>query len=321
MFKGRNCLVAGASGFLGGALAKRLLNEGAVVRGTRLSKVPTFNHPQMTWEQADLRNPQECQRVMAGIDYLFICAANTAGAKIIRETPMVHVTPNVLMNTQLLEAAHAAGVKKALFISSGAAYPTLDGAPLEEGDMFKADPPDVYFHAGWMKRYAEILCRTYAEKLKNPMSGVVVRPSNVYGPGDKFDWDRSHVTAAQMRRVMDRQAPIVVWGTGNDVRDLIYVDDFVTGALAAFAVDDPFFCVNICSGQGHSVREIVETAIEVDGYRDAKVVFDASQPTTIAKRLFSADLARKRLGFTATTPLRDGMAQTMAWYHAHNKPT
>lgn len=319
MFKGRICLVAGASGFLGGAIAQRLLGEGAIVRGVRRTKPPTFTHPEMTWEQADLRDPAACARVMESVDFLFICAANTAGAKMIRETPMAHVTPNVVMNTHLLEAAYAAGVKKVLFLSSGAAYPTLDGAPLSEDDMFKDDPPDVYFHAGWMKRYAEVLCRTYAEKLARSMPCVVVRPSNVYGPGDKFDWDRSHVTAAQIRRVIERQAPITVWGTGEDARDLIFVDDFVTGALAAFAVDQPFFCVNICAGRTYTVRNIIETALAADGYADAKLVFDSSKPSTIAKRAFSPKLAQDRLGFNATISLADGIRRTIAWYRAAHK--
>lgn len=319
MFKDRTCLVAGASGFLGGAISKRLLQEGAFVRGTRHTKAPTFEHPNLIWEQADLRDPSECQRLMQDMDFLFICAASTAGAKVIRETPMVNVTPNVIINTYLLEAAYAARVRKTLFISSGAAYPTLDGTPLREDDMFEDDPPDVYFHAGWMKRYAEVLCRTYAEKLENPMPCVVVRPSNVYGPGDKFDWARSHVTAAQVRRVIERQSPITVWGTGDDIRDLIYVDDFVDGTLAAFAVDEQYVCINICSGQSHTVREIVETAIDVDGYADAKLVFDASQPSTISKRTFSPDLARQKLGFAAKISLSDGLARTIAWYRSTHR--
>lgn len=319
MFKDRACLVAGASGFLGGAIAQRLLEEGAVVRGVRLTKEPTFEHPNMTWERADLRDPSECRRLVEGIEFLFICAANTAGAKMICETPMAHVTPNVIMNTYLLEAAYGAGVKKVLFISSGAAYPSLDGALLKEEDMFKADPPDVYFHAGWMKRYGEVLCRTYAEKLDKAMACVVVRPSNVYGPGDKFDWDRSHVTAAQIRRVIERQAPIMVWGTGEDIRDVIYIDDFVAGVMAAFAVAEPFFCVNICAGQTHAVREIIETAIAVDGYKDAQLVLDGTKPSTISKRAFSNDLAWRRLGFKATTSLCEGMAKTIAWYRANHQ--
>ena len=103
------------------------------------------------------------------------------------------------------------------------------GYPVTEAEMFNGDPEEVYFPAGWMKRYAEILCRTYAEKISSPMQTVVIRPSNVYGPYDKFDFAVSHVTAALLRRVVERQSPLEVWGTGDDIRDLIHVDDFVDG--------------------------------------------------------------------------------------------
>jgi hypothetical protein len=83
-----------------------------------------------------------------------------------------------------------------------------------------------------MKRYAEVLCRTYATKIANPMSCVVVRPSNVYGPGDKFDPKTSHVTASIIRRVAEREDPLAMWGTGEDIRDLIYIDDFMDGLVA-----------------------------------------------------------------------------------------
>ena len=149
--------------------------------------------------------------------------------------------------------------------------------------------------AGWMKRYAEILCRTYSEKIVQPMPTVVVRPSNVYGPYDKFDFATSHVTAALTRRVVERQAPLEVWGTGEDVRDLLYIDDFVDGMLAAFATDLPYLAVNICAGTGHTVRQIVETLIEVDGFRDADVRFDPSRPSTIPVRLMNNSLARNKL--------------------------
>src|SRR4029453_10767973 len=120
--------------------------------------------------------------------------------------------PNVLINTLMLEAAHRARVARFCFISSGAAYPPTAGRPVREEEMFNGDPHEVYFAAGWMKRYAEVLCQTYAEKIPNPMPTVVVRPSNVYGPYDKFDFAVSHVTAALIPRVVQGPRPPEVWG-------------------------------------------------------------------------------------------------------------
>ncbi|MEZ5666636.1 MAG: NAD-dependent epimerase/dehydratase family protein [Alphaproteobacteria bacterium] len=203
-----------------------------------------------------------------------------------------------------------------MFVSSGAAYPDLGDRPLAEDDMFLADPPDVYFPVGWMKRYTEVLCRTYAEKITPAMQTVIVRPSNVYGPGDKFDFGASHVTAALIRRVIERHDPLEVWGDGLDERDLIYIDDFVAGLLAAFRHPAQHLAVNIASGTSVSVRQILQTALDVDGYADADVRFDASKPRTIRARQFSTAKAAGLLGFHATTPLDAGIAQTIAWYRS-----
>ena len=205
------------------------------------------------------------------MDYVFHCAAATSGAADIVATPLIHVTPNVVLNARMLEAAYLAGIKRFIFFSSAAAYPPRGAHPMHEDEMFDGDPAEVYYPAGWMKRYAEILCRMYAEKLRPFMSTLIIRPSNVFGPGDKFDWQRSHVTAALIRRVVERQQPITIWGTGEEVRDIIYVDDFVAGVLAAFATEATFLAVNIGSGRGYPVKEILHAALDVDGFVDAEI--------------------------------------------------
>ena len=99
-------------------------------------------------------------------------------------TPLVHVTPNIVMNSQMLEAAYFAKAKKFVWLSSNAAYPPSGDRPVKEEELLDGDPYETYFGVAWMKRYTEILCRMYSEKLKNPMTTVVIRPSNIYGPGD-----------------------------------------------------------------------------------------------------------------------------------------
>ncbi len=307
-------LVAGGTGFLGSSLIRRLAAGGGRIRATHFSRDPVVTGTGIEHVRADLRKPEDCERAVAGMDYVFMCAANTSGAAVMRDNPLAHVTPNVVMNTQILDAAYRAGVSKFLFISSGAAYPPTGDRPVTEDEMFAADPFDVYYSVAWMKRYAEILCRIYAEKIKKPMATVVVRPSNVYGPGDKFDFATSHVTAALIRRVIERHNPLEVWGTGEDIRDLIYIDDFLDGLLLAFAKAEGHLAINICSGHGVSVKQILQTALDVDGYTNADVRFDPSKPSTIPVRLMSADMAERMLGFKAKTSLRDGIKKTIAWY-------
>jgi GDP-L-fucose synthase len=319
-FAGKKVLVAGGAGFIGSNLAVALAAGAARLRLTVHDKPLQVALPEAEVVTADLRRPEDCARAVAGIDYVFLCAAHTSGAAIIRKTPLVHITPNVLINTLMLEAAHQAGVRKLCFISSGAAYPPTGDRPVREDEMFNGDPHDVYFAAGWMKRYAEILCRTYAEKIAMPMPTVVVRPSNVYGPYDKFDFAVSHVTAALIRRVVERHSPLEVWGTGNDVRDLIYVDDFIEGLLTAFATDLPHLAVNLCAGTGYTIRQILHQILEVDGYSNADVRYDASKPSTIPVRLMDNGTARRLLGFEARTSLEEGLRRTIAWYRNQNGP-
>ena len=234
-FGGRNVLIAGGAGLIGTNLALRLTREKARLRLTTHEKPLQTTFPNAEVMKLDLRRAEDCARAVEGMDYVFICAAHTSGAAVIRATPLAHITPNVLINTLLLDAAYKAKVAKVCFISTGAIYPPTGARPVTESEAFDGDPHESYYAAGWMKRYAEILCRTYSEKISSPMPTVVVRPSNIFGPYDKFDFATSHVTAALIRRVIERHAPLEVWGTGNDIRDLVYVDDFIDGLLAAFA--------------------------------------------------------------------------------------
>lgn len=314
IFEGKKVLVTGGAGFLGTNFILRLLESGAQVRATLHERPAQIKDDRIEWLKADLTSMLDCQRVVEGMDFVFLCAANTSGAAVMTRTPMVHVTPNVLMNTQMLEAAYQAEVKKVLFVSSSAAYPEVGERAVREEDMFQGDPPEVYYPVGWMKRYAEILCKTYATKLKRPMPCLVVRPSNVYGPCDKFEFDRSHVTAALLRRVVERHDPLDVWGTGEDERDLIFVDDFIRGCFAAFARGRNYDVFNIASGQTHSIKKILQTLLEVDGFQNANVQFKSDKPRTIRRRVIDISFAEREMSFKAEISLKEGFSRVVGWY-------
>jgi GDP-L-fucose synthase len=165
-----------------------------------------------------------------------------------------------------------------------------------------------------MKRFGEVLCRIYGEKLSRTMTTLVLRPSNIYGPHDKFDPATSHVTAALVRRVVERENPLRVWGTGDDVRDLVYVDDMVEAIVRALEKLDSFTVLNVGLGRGHSVKEILQTILELDGYADARVEFDPTKPTTIPMRLVDVSKTERLLGFRPGIDLREGLRRTIQWY-------
>lgn len=314
MFKDTNVLVAGGTGFIGSNLVNRLLSLGANVRSTLHERHPIVIDDRIEYVSCNLFNMDDCKKVVSGMDYIFMCAASTSGAAVIASNPLAIVTPNIIMNSQMLEASYFERVKKFIFISSNAVYPPTGNRSVREDEIFNGDPHDVYFGGGWMKRYTEILCRLYSEKLKNPMKTVVIRPSNIYGPYDDFDFDTSHVMAATIRKVVERHCPIEVWGDGNDIRDLIYIDDFIDGLILATEKIDRFDPINIGYGKGYSIKEILQMAIEIDEFDNTQIVYNSYKPSMIPIRLIDTSKAEKLLDFKPRTNIRDGIKKTIDWF-------
>ncbi len=311
-FKGRKILVAGGAGFVGSNLVKRLVDWGALVRATLHEKPAVCNDERVQYVKVDLRLSEDCKKVVEGIDYLFMCAANTSGAAVIDKTPLVHLTPNVIMNLAIMEAAYEAGVKKFLLISSNVVYPLTD-FPVKESDVTN-EFFHKYFIAGWVKRFNELTCEMYATKIKKPMTTLVVRPANIYGEYDDFDWETSHVIPALIRKVVERHKPIEVWGDGTDIKEFIYIQDFIDGLLSVMEKLESFKPMNISAGHPCSVKDVLNILLKLDNYNDAEIHFDVTKPTMIPKRMIDASLARDLIGFQAKTSLEEGLQKTIAWY-------
>ena len=314
MFRNARVLVAGGTGFVGVNLIRRLLALGARVAATLHVREPVLVDEGITYIRGDLRRQEDCAAAVQGVDYVFMCAANTSGAAVIAKTPLVHLTPNILMNISMLDAAYQAGVKKFLFISSNIVYPLTD-YPVKEGDVTN-EFYEKYFIAAWTKRFTEIVCEIYATKIARPMKVCVVRPANIYGEHDDFDWETSHVIPALIRKVVERHDPIEVWGEGTDLKEFIYVGDFVEGMLIAMEKIDSFDPVNIAAGRPCTVKDALHIILKVDNYANARVVFDTSKPTMIPKRLIDISKATNELGFRPKTTLEEGLARTVAWYRS-----
>ncbi len=311
-------LVAGASGLVGSNLLARLLADGARVRATLHRKAPVIEDQRIDYVRCDLTRAEDCRRAVAGMQYVYLCAASTSGAAAINATPMSHVTPNVLINSLMLEAAYDAEVEKFLWLGSTVAYPVSD-KPMREEQLMEGEPYEKYFYAGWAKRFTEILCRMYGEKLPKKMTTIVLRPTNIYGPHDDFEFATSHVIPALIRKCVERWNPLEVWGNGSEVRDVIYVDDMVEAMLLATQRISSYTAINIGLGKGYSVKEILRDILEIDGYRDASVRFDPSKPTTIPLRLIDTHKAESLLGFRAKVGLHEGLKRTIDWYRENRK--
>lgn len=311
-FVGRRVLVTGASGFIGTNLILRLKALGADVRGAINKRAPQQPVDGVEYVQCDLTRAEDCKKVTENIDFVFMAAANSSGAAVMEKTPLVHLTPNVVMNALMLEAAYANSVKKFCFISSNTVYPLTDFAVAEDDANYQFF--EKYFVVGWMKRFSEIMCEMYSTKISEPMSTLVVRPGNLYGPYDKFNNAESKVIAALIRRAIEKETPYTVWGDGKDIKDFIFIDDFVDGLLRAFEYSEGFETINIASGDPISIREIVEEILSLTEHDKDAVTYDTSKPTMIPRRMIDISAMSEKTGWYPTTPLREGLAITIKWY-------
>ena len=312
MFKNAKVLVTGGAGFVGINLINRLLDEGAQVRATLYNKDPVIKDHRIEYIRGDLRLEEDCEKVVDGMEYIFMCAANTSGAKVMSTTPLVHLTPNMLMNIQMLQAAYTFGVKKFLFISSNTVYPLTDFA-VKESDVTN-EFYESYHIVAWMKRFTEIVCEMYSNRIKEPMKTIVLRPGNLYGPYDKFDWEKSKVIPAIMRRAIERHDPFEVWGDGMDLKDFLYIDDCIDGLILAMEKLEEFEPINIASGIPVTIRDVLTQILKSADYDDADVQYDSSKPTMIPKRMIDISLAKEKLGFEPKVSLQDGIHKTVQWY-------
>lgn len=315
-FEGKKVLVAGASGFVGTHLSAKLIELGAIVTGT-YHKRPLKKLPFASQIKSDFTRYEDCLKATKNIDFVFMCAANTSGAEVIEKTPLAHLTPNIIMNSQILSAAYENNVSKFCFISSNTVYPVTDFAVKEDDVNYNFF--SKYFIVGWMKLFSEKMAEMYSCYIKNPMKTIVVRPGNLYGPYDKFIWKESKVIAALIRKCVEQNNPLEVWGDGEDLKDFLYIEDFISGLLIAFEKIDDFDCINIASSLPVTINNVINEILDLEKSTKTKIKYDKSKPTMIPKRLINTEKIRNLDNWKPQTSLREGLNKTIIWYKEYFK--
>jgi len=311
-FKDKKVLVAGATGFIGTSLCEKLVSLGAQVRGTLYSHQPKLLNDKIEYLPSDLTKYEDCLRVTSDMDFVFMAAANSSGAGVMKSSPLVHLTPNVVMNTFMLAAAYEREVAKFCFISSNTVYPQVDHSVKEEDAEF--DFFDKYYVVGWMKRFSEIMCGMYANKIDSPLDMLIVRPGNLYGPFDKFTRKESKVIAALIRRAVEKENPFIVWGDGMDMKDFLFIDDFIEGLILAFTSTEHLEVVNIASGHSVVLKDVIKLILELSCHKIDEVKFDLTKPVMIPNRYIDISKLSSATGWAPKTSLRNGLDATIKWY-------
>ena len=257
----------------------------------------------------DLTDFSFCKKICKDMDFVFHVAGIGASVKAIKSKMASHFVPLLMMSTNVLEACRLEGIKKTVFVSSVGAY--HDAEVFIESD-YRIDSTPMDF-AGWAKRMAE--AQVYAYKVEYGLDNIaIVRPPNVYGPGDNFHPENSLVIPSLMYRVYKKENPLVVWGDGTSVRDFAYSRDIAEGIILALHYGTGSGFVNLGSGMPCTVKELVEV---LSGFLDFNYVFDASKPKGVAKRIMDLSLAKEKIHYDPTTTLKVGLKKTWDWFVKH----
>ena len=307
-FEGKRCLVTGGTGLIGRQVVELLSEVGAQVDVVSLDYID-LGLPGVEVYMADLRNNKECLDLVGGCDFCFHLAGIKGGVDITAKSPATVFVPYLQFNTNILEACRIKKVGKVVYTSTIGAYPSKE--IFVENEIVDGLPMDRA--AGWAKRMTELQIQFYKEEygLRN---FIAVRPANVYGPGDNFDPENAMVIPSLMRRIYLKENPLKIWGDGTAIRDFAYSCDVAEGIILAsyYLPDVPY--LNLGSGVGITIRELVETLQEVVSFN---YEFDSTKPSGFPKRVMNIDKAKELIGYNPATSLKEGLTRTWSWFLQH----
>ena len=309
MFKGKKVLVTGGTGLIGREVVKLLVQAGASVRASCFHE-PLDPEPGVEYARGDLRDPRVCASLAKDMRHVFHLASIKGSVGVGRTFAADFFVKPLLMNTHMMEESRKAGVESYLFASSVCVY--APASVFIEDRAWDAPPHPSDAFAGWAKRMGEMQAEAYKEQYGWGKIAIV-RPVNTYGPYDNFDPKTALVIPALIARVLAGENPLRVWGNGEAVRDFLYCRDAAKGVLLALEKSADGTPINLGSGIGYSIREIVEAVIEASRLRP-EVVWDASKATGEKFRVADITRAREKLGFNPETGLKQGIAETVKWY-------
>jgi GDP-L-fucose synthase len=302
-FKNKKVLVTGGTGLIGREVTKLLLDFGATISVVSLDSIKQFS--EVRYVYGDLTELDFCLDVTKNIDYVFHLAGIKGSIEITKSRPASFFVPLLMFNTNVLEASRRNGVKKLVYTSSIGAYPAAE--IFEESMGESGDPMDLY--PGWAKRMAELQIRSYSEEFGLDWS--IVRPCNVYGPGDNFDPNNAMVIPSLMMRISKGENPLKVWGDGSAIRDCAFSRDVAMGTIQALMNGTRGSFINLGSGVGYSIKELVETLNQVVPF---EYEFDATKSGGFPRRVMNIDRAREWVGYEPQTTLLEGLRETWDWF-------
>ncbi len=298
-------LVTGGAGFLGSHLVKALQ-----ARGVSPAQITIPRSAEL-----DLRRWGNCQVAVEGQDIVIHLAAVVGGIGINREKPGEFFYDNLMMGTQLMEAARLASVQKFVAIGTVCAYPKFTPVPFKEEDLWNGYPEETNAPYGLAKKMLLVQAQAYRQQYG--FNAIYLLPVNLYGPGDNFDPQSSHVIPALIKKCVDAvengDDQVVVWGDGSPTREFLDVEDCAEGILLATERYNEPEPVNLGSGMEISIKDLVHLIADLTDF-EGEIVWDTSKPNGQPRRCLDVSRAERYFGFRAKTNFGEGLKRTIAWY-------
>ncbi len=304
-WRDKRVCVTGGAGFLGRFVVQRLRELGAQEVFVPRSR------------DYDLVQLEAVRRLLADArpDILIHLAARVGGIGANRARPAEFFYDNLMMGVQLLHESWKAGVSKFVAVGTVCAYPKFTPIPFQEENLWDGYPEETNAPYGLAKKM--LLVQSQAYRQQYGYNSIFLLPTNLYGPGDNFDLETSHVIPALIRKCIEAQErgdeEIVAWGDGSPTREFLYVADGAEGILLAAKRYDKSEPVNLGAGSEISIKDLLETIARLTGFT-GRIVWDTSKPNGQPRRAVDGSRAWREFGFRARTDLETGLRETIEWY-------
>lgn len=307
----KKVLICGATGFIGKNITLGLSgNKNYEIHAVRYKRPAYKTSDNVKWHKADLRNPNSIDKLIKGMDIVIQAAATTSGSKDIVSKPYIHVTDNAVINSYMFRSSYAHKIKHFIFPSCTVMYPSSK-KPTKESD-YNGKIIDKYKGAGETKVYLEKIAKFYS--ILSDTKFTIIRHSNIYGPHDKYDLEKSHVFGATITKVMKATDTLEVWGTGKEIRDFLHADDLIDFIKTAIRKQKSQYEIYNCgSGSPITVRELCEKIIKLSG-KDIKIQFNKAKPSIPFNMFLNTAKAKKELGWSPKTKIDKGIIKTLKWW-------
>ena len=307
-FKNKNVLVTGGTGLIGRQLVSKLCDLNSNVLSVSMDDLQLDKRSR--YMKLDLTSIDNCKEVTKEMDIVFHVAGIKGSIDVTKSKPASFMVPMLLFNTSILEASRINNVKDLVFTSSIGAYSSSE-IFIEKNEEEVDSPMD--FYPGWAKRIAELQIKAYSEQYG--LNWGVVRPSNVYGPGDNFDEENAMVIPSLMSKIYKKKLPLKVWGDGSAIRDFIYSGDVADGIMkCAFAKSKSRY-LNIGSGYGITIKELITSLQSIVKF---DYEFDTSKSNGFPKRVMNIERAKTEIDFLPKVSIKDGLRKTWEWFKDNN---